>query len=148
MTHQLSPIRPEPYGELEHRSVLGTRMAYVDEGEGDAIVFQHGQPASSYVWRNIMPHVEGLGRLVACDLVGMGASDKLSPSGPDRYSYAEHRDHLFALWNALELGDRVVLVLHDWGAALGFDWARRHPDRVAGMVHMEAIADFVRRIRQ
>jgi haloalkane dehalogenase len=114
-------------------------MAYVDEGDGDAIVFQHGNPTSSYLWRNVMPHLEGLGRLVACDLIGMGASDKLSPSGPDRYHYAEQRDFLFALWDALDLGDRVVLVLHDWGSALGFDWANQHRDRVQGIAFMEAI---------
>jgi haloalkane dehalogenase len=115
-------------------------MAHIDEGAGEAIVFQHGNPTSSYVWRNVMPHLEGLGRLIACDLIGMGGSDKLRPSGPDRYHYAEHRDYLFALWDALDLGDRVVLVLDDWGATLGFDWANRHPDRIQGIVHMEAIA--------
>ena len=133
-------IGTKPYGELRYRTVNGRRMAYIDEGAGDAIVFQHGQPASSYVWRNIMPHLEGLDRLIACDLIGMGASEKLSPSGPERYRYVEHRDYLFALWDALELGDRVVLVLHDWGAALGFEWANQHRDRVQGIVHMEAIA--------
>ena len=86
-----------------------------------------------------MPHLEGLGRLVACDLIGMGHSEKLSPSGPDRYNYAEQRDYLFALWDALDLGDRVVLVLHDWGSALGFDWANQHRDRVLGIAYMEAI---------
>jgi haloalkane dehalogenase len=86
-----------------------------------------------------MPHLEGLGRLVACDLIGMGGSDKLSPSGPDRYHYAEQREYLSGLWDALDLGDRVVLVLHDWGSALGFDWANQHRDRVAGIAFMEAI---------
>ncbi len=133
-------ISAQPYAELKYHVISGRRMAYIDEGEGDAIVFQHGQPASSYVWRNVMPHLEGLGRLIACDLIGMGASEKLSLSGPDRYGYAEHRNYLFALWDALHLGDRVVLVLHDWGAALGFDWANRHRDRVQGIAHMEAIA--------
>jgi len=103
-------------------------------------VFQHGNPTSSYLWRNIMPHLEGLGRLVACDLIGMGHSDKLDNCGPDRYHYTEQRDYLFALWDALELGDRVILVLHDWGSALGFDWANQHRDRVAGIAYMEAIA--------
>ncbi|HXJ33971.1 MAG TPA: haloalkane dehalogenase [Candidatus Eisenbacteria bacterium] len=133
-------IGTKPYAELKYREVAGRRMAYIDEGEGDAIVFQHGQPASSYVWRNVMPHLEGLGRLVACDLIGMGSSEKLRSSDPDRYRYSEHRDFLFSLWDALELGNRVVLVLHDWGAALGFEWARRNPHRVKGIVHMEAIA--------
>jgi len=132
--------RTKPYGGLNYRAIKGSRMAYIDKGDGDPIVFQHGQPASSYVWRNVMPHLEGLGRLVACDLIGMGESDKLRPSGPNRYGYAEHRDYLFALWDALDLGERVVLVLHDWGAALGFEWAREHRERVQGIVHMEAIA--------
>ena len=135
-----SMISAKPYALLKYREVLGKRMAYIDEGDGESVVFQHGQPTSSYVWRNVMPHVTGLGRLIACDLVGMGGSEKLSPSGPDRYRYAEHRDFLFSLWDALALGDRVVLVLDDWGAALGIDWARTHPGRVRGIVHMEAIA--------
>ena len=130
----------EPYGELKYQEVAGRRMAYVDEGEGDAIVFAHGNPTSSYLWRNVMPHLEGLGRLVACDLIGMGASDKLPNSGPDRYHYAEQREYLFALWDSLDLGDRVVLVLHDWGSALGFDWANHHRNRVQGIAYMESIA--------
>ncbi len=72
----------KPYGQLQHKEINGKRMAYVDEGEGPAIVFQHGNPTSSYLWRNVMPHLEGLGRLVACDLIGMGGSDKLDNSGP------------------------------------------------------------------
>ena len=130
----------KPYAELRFRDVKGRRMAYIDEGEGDAIVFQHGNPTSSYLWRNVMPHLQGLGRLVACDLIGMGESAKLHPSGADRYHYAEQREYLFALWDALELGDRVVLVLHDWGSALGFDWANQNRHRVQGIAHMEAIA--------
>jgi haloalkane dehalogenase len=102
-------------------------------------VFQHGNPTSSYLWRNVMRRCEGLGRLVACDLIGMGDSDKLSPSGPDRYTYAEQRDYLWALWDKLALGSRIVLVVHDWGSALGFEWARRHSDRVAGIVYMDAV---------
>jgi len=86
-----------------------------------------------------MPHCAGLGRLIACDLIGMGDSDKLDDSGPGRYAYAEQRDYLFALWDRLNLGDRIVLVLHDWGSALGFEWARHHPERIAGIVYMEAI---------
>jgi haloalkane dehalogenase len=128
-----------PYAEKRFAEIGGVRMAYVDEGAGNSIVFQHGNPTSSYLWRNVMPHLEGLGRLIACDLVGMGDSGRLSPSGPDRYSYREHREYLFALWEHLGLGDDVVLVLHDWGSALGFDWAHRHPDRVAGIAYMEAI---------
>jgi haloalkane dehalogenase len=132
-------INTSPFAALKHRAIAGKTMAYIDEGEGDAIVFQHGNPTSSYLWRNVMPHLAGLGRLIACDLIGMGGSDKLSPSGPDRYHYAEQRDYLFALWDELDLGDRVVLVLHDWGSALGFDWANQHRDRVQGIAYMEAI---------
>src|ERR1700685_805335 len=113
----------EPYGTLKYLDVKDSRMAYVDQGEGDAIVFAHGNPTSSYLWRNVMPHMEGLGRLVAADMIGVGGPDKLSRSGPDRYNYDEQRDYLFALWDALELGGNVILVLHDWGSALGFDWA-------------------------
>jgi haloalkane dehalogenase len=129
----------EPYGQLQYRDINGTQMACVDEGQGDAIVFQHGNPTSSYLWRNVMPHLEGLGRLVACDLVGMGGSGKLNRSGPERYHYGEQRDYLFALWDALDLGDNVTLVLQDWGSALGFDWANQNRDRVRGIAFMEAI---------
>ncbi len=133
-------IGSKPYARLKSREVNDARMAYVDEGEGDAIVFQHGQPTSSYVWRNVLPHLERLGRLVACDLIGMGASDKLANTGPGSYSLAQHAKYLFALWDALHLGDRMVLVLDDWGAALGFQWVRLNPRRVRAIVHMEAVA--------
>jgi haloalkane dehalogenase len=129
-------------------------MAYVDEGDGEAVVFAHGNPTSSYLWRNVMPHLQGLGRVVAADMIGMGGSDKLRPSGPDRYHYAEQRDYLFALWDALDLGDHVTLVVHDWGSALGFDWANQHRDRVQGIAFMEAIvtpiswSDFPNSVRE
>lgn len=132
-------INTKPYAEKNFLDIHGSRMAYIDEGEGDAIVFQHGNPTSSYLWRNVMPHCEGLGRLIACDLIGMGDSDKLSPSGPERYSYAEHREFLFALWDALDLGSRSILILHDWGSALGFEWANHHRERVQGLAYMESI---------
>ncbi|MGH7072878.1 MAG: haloalkane dehalogenase [Stellaceae bacterium] len=132
-------ISTRPFAPKNYQRVKGRRMAYIDEGKGDAIVFQHGNPTSSYLWRNVMPHLRGMGRLVACDLVGMGDSEKLTPAGPDRYHYEEQRDYLFALWDALSLGDRVVLVLHDWGSAVGFEWATRHPGRVQGIAYMEAI---------
>jgi haloalkane dehalogenase len=77
--------------------------------------------------------------LVACDMIGMGGSEKLSPSGPDSYHYAQHREYLHALWDDLDLGDNVVLVLHDWGSALGFDWANNHRDRIQGIAYMEAL---------
>jgi haloalkane dehalogenase len=133
------PISAAPFAAKKFADIKGRRMAYIDEGVGQAIVFQHGNPTSSYLWRNIMPHCAGIGRLVACDLIGMGDSDKLSSSGADRYGYAEQRDYLWALWDKLALGDKIVLVIHDWGSALGFEWARRHPERVAGIVYMEGI---------
>lgn len=134
------PLSAKAYAAKKFAEVQGRRMAYIDAGAGDTtIVFQHGNPTSSYLWRNVMPHCEGLGRLIACDLIGMGSSDKLRDSGPGRYTYAQHREYLFALWDKLSLGSRIILVIHDWGSALGFEWARKHPDRVAGIAYMEAI---------
>ena len=115
--------------------VLDTEMAYVDAGAGDPIVFLHGNPTSSYLWRNVIPHVEGLGRCLAPDLVGMGDSGR-SPGG--RYRFVDHARYLEAWLEALGLR-RAVLVVHDWGSALGFHWARRHPERVRGVAYMEAI---------
>ena len=86
-----------------------------------------------------MPHCEGLGRLIACDLIGMGESEKLDNSGPDRYTYAEQRDYLFALWDQIGVGDNVIFVIHDWGSALGFDWSNQNRDRVRGLAYMEAV---------
>ena len=119
--------------------VLGYTMRYVDEGSGDPIVFLHGNPTSSYLWRNIIPHVSGLGRCVAPDLIGMGDSDKLKNSGPDSYSFLEHREYLDALLKEIGVSENIVFVIHDWGSALGFDWAYRHPDKVKGIVYMEAV---------
>lgn len=133
------PIAAAPFADKKFATVKGRRMAYIDEGKGDAIVFQHGNPTSSYLWRNIMPYCQGLGRLIACDLIGMGSSDKLEASGPGRYTYAEQREYLFALWDQLDLGDKVIFVIHDWGSALGFDWANQHRDRVQGIAYMEGI---------
>jgi haloalkane dehalogenase len=127
-----------PFGPKKFKEIMGRRMAYIDEGEGASIVFAHGNPTSSYLWRNVMPACGGLGRLVACDMIGMGDSEKLPNSGPNRYTYAEHRDYLFALWEKLNLGNDIVFVLHDWGSALGFDWASQHRDRVQALAFMEA----------
>ena len=132
-------IGTQPFATKKFIEIKGRRMAYIDEGSGDPIVFQHGNPTSSYLWRNVMPHCAGLGRLIACDLIGMGDSDKLSPSGPERYSYVEQRGFLHGLWEELKLGNKVILVLHDWGSALGFDWANQHRDRVQGIAYMESI---------
>ena len=119
--------------------INGVPMAYVEEGDGNPIVFLHGNPTSSYIWRNVMPHLRGQGRLIAPDLVGMGDSGKLADSGPDRYSLAEHRDYLFALLEALDVTSNVTLILHDWGSALGFHWAETHADALKGIAHMEGI---------
>lgn len=128
-----------PY-QKRHMSVLGLEMAYVDEGQGQPIVFLHGNPTYSYIWRNILPHVQGMGRIVAPDLIGMGDSQKLPESGPGAYSFGEHRRYLDALLDALGVHEGVTLVGHDWGAALAFDWARRHPQAVRGIAYMEAVA--------
>ncbi len=132
-------ISTAPFAQKKFVEINGRRMAYIDEGEGDAIIFQHGNPTSSYLWRNVMPHLSGMGRLIACDLIGMGDSAKLDPSGPDAYSYEEHCKYLYALWDKLELGNRVVLVLHDWGSALGFNWAMKYAGRVQGIAYMEGM---------
>lgn len=117
--------------------VLDTDMSYVDVGEGDPIVFLHGNPTSSYLWRNIIPHVEGLGRCLAPDLVGMGRSGK---SPVNAYRFQDHARYLEAWCDSLGLTRSVILVLHDWGSALGFHWASRHQERVQAIAYMEAIA--------
>lgn len=124
---------PHPRKRLR---VLDTEMAYVDTGAGDPVVFLHGNPTSSYLWRNVIPHVAPLGRCLAPDLVGMGESGR-APDGS--YRFVDHARYLDAWFEALDLRHRVSLVVHDWGSALGFHWARRHPDRVAGLVYMEAL---------
>lgn len=132
-------ISAEERYEKKKVTVDGKSMAYVETGEGDPIVFLHGNPTSSYLWRNVIPHLQERGRCLAPDLIGMGDSDKLVPSGPDRYGFVEHRRHLDGLLDALGVRDRVTLVVHDWGSALGFDWAYRHRGAVRGIAYMEAI---------
>ena len=127
-----------PY-EKKTADVDGLTMAYVDVGEGDPIVFLHGNPTSSFLWRNVIPHVEELGRCIAPDLIGQGDSAKLPDSGPDSYRYVEHRGYLFGLLDQIGIRDRVTFVIHDWGSALGFDWAFRHQDAVKGLCYMEAV---------
>lgn len=125
--------------DCRYLEVLGRRMAYREIGSGAPVVFLHGNPTSSYLWRNVMPALAERARCIAPDLIGMGRSAKLPDSGPDSYGFFEHRRYLDALLDQLELGDGVTLVVHDWGSALGFDWARRHSDRIAGIAYMEAI---------
>lgn len=123
----------------KHRvTVHGHQMAYIDEGKGDPIVFLHGNPSSSYEWRNVIPHLVKIGRCIAPDLIGMGDSDKLPNSGPSSYRFIEHRKYLDALLEALGVRNHVTLVLHDWGSALGFDWAYRHPHAIRAIAYMES----------
>jgi len=123
----------------QYLDINGKRIAYQECGSGSPIVFQHGNPTSSYLWRNIMPALATQGRCIAIDLVGMGGSDKLDKPGPHSYSFAEHRQYFDAALAALGVDADVILVVHDWGSALGFDWACRNPDRVRGIAYMEAL---------
>ena len=125
--------------QKKRATVLGRTLCYVEAGTGDPVVFLHGNPTSSYLWRKIIPHVGHLGRCIAPDLLGMGDSDKLDESGPDAYGFAEHREHLDGLLEAIGIESNAVFVVHDWGSALGFDWARRHPTAVQGLAYMEAL---------
>ena len=127
--------------ELPKKSaeVRGKRMSYVECGEGDPILFLHGNPTSSYLWRNVMPHLQDQGRCLAPDLIGMGDSEKLDDSGPDSYRFVEHREYLDALLDALDVRSGVTLVGHDWGSALAFDWANRHREAVKGIAYTEAL---------
>ena len=133
MTQPLSPH--DPY--IRRRvKVLDSDMAYIDVGVGDPVVFLHGNPTSSYLWRNIIPYVERFGRCLAPDLIGMGDSGK-NPSGS--YRFIDHARYLDGWFDEMGLNNNVTLVLHDWGSALGFHWAHRHPERITGLVYMEAI---------
>tara|TARA_B100002052_G_C15839785_1_gene579607 strand:- start:129 stop:950 length:822 start_codon:yes stop_codon:yes gene_type:complete len=114
-------------------------MSYIDEGSGDPIIFLHGNPTSSYIWRNIMPFCEGLGRLIAPDLIGMGDSDKLNSPGEESYSFSEHANYLEELFKKIGISKNVTLVLHDWGTALGFDWASKNSEKIKSIVYMEAV---------
>ncbi len=125
----------DPYPRVRAK-VLDSEMAYVDTGAGAPVVFLHGNPTSSYLWRNVIPHVAPRARCLAPDLVGMGDSGK-SPGGA--YRFVDHARYLDAWLDAVGLSRDVTFVMHDWGSALGFHWAYRHPERVAGLVYMEAI---------
>jgi haloalkane dehalogenase len=125
--------------EKKHIEILGHQMAYHERGEGDPIVLLHGNPTSSYLWRDVVPHLEASGRCIVPDLIGMGDSQKLANPGPDSYRFVEHRRFLDALLEALGVRENVTWVIHDWGSALGFDWANRHRDATRGIAYMEAI---------
>ena len=129
---------PAPF-ETRTADVLGTTMAYWDEGEGDPIVLLHGNPTSKQLWRDVVPHLTGLGRCVVPDLVGMGESAKLPGEGDDRYRFVEHRRYLDALLDQLGVTERVTLVVHDWGGGLGFSWAADHPDAVRAIAFTETV---------
>ncbi len=129
-------IRADDPHPRQRVSVLDSEMSYVDTGQGAPIVFLHGNPTSSYLWRNVIPHVAGLGRCLAPDLIGMGQSGR---SGDGAYTFQEHARYLDAWFEALELTRDVILVVHDWGSALGFHRAARYPDQIAGIAHMEAV---------
>jgi haloalkane dehalogenase len=120
--------------------VLGKTIAYREMGAGDPIVLLHGNPTSSYLWRDVMPALAPLGRVIAPDLIGHGDSDKLPVSdGDDRYSFTTSYRYLDGLFQALDITEKVTLVIHDWGSALGFHWAQKHPDAVRGIAYMEAV---------
>jgi haloalkane dehalogenase len=129
-------ISTEDASYRKRACVLDTNMAYVDVGEGDPIVFLHGNPTPSFLWRNIIPYALPYGRCLAPDYVGMGNS---GPAPNGSYRFVDHRRYLDAWFEAMGLTENVILVVHDWGSALGFDWARRHPDRVKAIIYMEGI---------
>jgi haloalkane dehalogenase len=128
---------PLPKRTLE---IHGKMMAFYEHGQGAPIVFLHGNPTSSYLWRDVIAELQGAGRLIAPDMIGMGDSEKLPKPGPDTYSFATHRQYIWGLIDAtVGPAEKILFVIHDWGSALGFDWAYAHPDRVRGIVYMEAI---------
>ena len=131
-----------PVGWREQKKfaeVFGRKMAYVDSGEGSPIVFLHGNPTSSYLWRDVMPHVSHLGRCIAPDLIGQGDSDKLPDAGPGTYSFLTHRKYLLELLRILGVEQDITLVVHDWGSGLGFDFASQNSAAIRGIAYMEAI---------
>ena len=127
--------------EIEKKTVkvLGKNMAYIENGEGNPIIFQHGNPTSSYLWRNIIPHLENQGKCIAIDLIGMGDSDKLEDEGDNTYSYHVHKKYFDACLKELGIKDDITFVIHDWGSALGFNWAYDNKNSVRGICYMEAI---------
>lgn len=134
----ISPVMPY---EKKFVEVKGQNMAYVEHGSGDPVVFLHGNATSSYMWRNIMPHMEGLGRLIALDNIGQGDSARLPNSGPDRYTLAEHQTYIDGALDALGVADaqNVTFVMHDWGGPLGMTWAHRLPDRIKALAYSEVL---------
>lgn len=133
-------ISPDMPCQKKFADVKGKRIAFIEAGEGDPIVLLHGNPTSSYLWRNIIPHLVDRGRVIAPDLIGQGDSEKLPVSdGPDRYSFLVVYDYLAGLLDKLGCNAGVTFVIHDWGSALGFYWAQKHPQAVKGIAYMEAL---------
>ena len=121
-------------------NIDGKKLAYIDVGEGTPIVMLHGNPTSSFLWRNIIPHLNDLGRVIVPDLIGHGDSDKLPVSmGPDRYTFENTFEYIDKLLNKIEINQDITLILHDWGSALGFYWAMKNPEKIKAICYMEAI---------
>jgi haloalkane dehalogenase len=136
----LAAEEAKEWRDLKKRAtVFGTPMAYYEVGEGRPIIFLHGNPTSSYLWRKVIPHVQHLGRCIAPDMVGMGDSGRLPNSGPGVYTYKTHRRHMFELFRRLGVERDIVFVIHDWGTGLGFDFAHQNPGAVRGLAYGEAI---------
>ena len=125
--------------DKEYKEILGKQMAYIDSGAGQSIVFLHGNPASSFLWRNITPHVEDIGRIVVPDLIGMGDSEKLEGTDNPDYQYHGQYKYLSTLLDELDLGEEINLVIHDWGSAMGFQYARENANKIKSITFMEAI---------
>ncbi len=132
-------INPQLAYTKSYTKVNGKNMAYIEVGRGDPIVFLHGNPTSSYLWRNIIPYLEELGRCIAVDLVGFGDSDKVPGSDPARYSFFEHRKYIQEFLEVMGATENVTIVVHDWGSAIGFDWANNNRQRVKAIAYMEAV---------
>jgi haloalkane dehalogenase len=135
----MTEISPHMPYEKQFVEVLGQQMAYVEHGAGDPIVFLHGNATSSYMWRNIMPHLEGQGRLIGLDNISQGDSARLPNSGPGTYTLAEHQTYIDGALEALGVRDNVTFVMHDWGGPLGITWAHRHPDATRGFAYSEIL---------
>ena len=123
----------------KYKDIKNSKMAFIDEGSGDTFLFLHGNPTSSFLWRNVAPHVEDIGRIVIPDLIGMGDSDKLEGVDNPGYKYHGQYSYLTALMDELDLGNNIHLIIHDWGSAMGFQFARENKDRIKSITYMEAI---------
>lgn len=133
---------PSDWSNLKRTiEIQGLKMSFVEMGAGEPIVFQHGNPTSSYLWRKIIPKLSQWGRCIAIDLVGMGDSEKIPDANLSSYFFENHKKYWREALNALEINKNIIFILHDWGSALGFDYFADHQDKVDGICHMEAIYD-------